>query len=173
MRLLLYVCVNISSSALSFSSHVVFSGRHWRRMMHVWCNNRISACLKDIFTLHWRHNGHESVSNHQPHDCLLNRLFGRRLKNTSKLRVTGLCVGKSPGTGESPAQMASNAENVSIWCRHHDIGRSHVCKKQSCVFPFRWWCKARNLVSLKDIICVPVGILFHMWDMFKIKWGTD
>ena len=38
---------------------------------------------------------------------------------TSKLRVTGLCVGNSPGTGEFPAQMASNAENVSIWWRHH------------------------------------------------------
>ena len=28
-------------------------------------------------TLHWRHNGHDFVSNHQPHDCLLNRLFRR------------------------------------------------------------------------------------------------
>ena len=26
-----------------------------------------------------------------------------------------------PETGEFPAQMASNAENVSIWWRHHDI----------------------------------------------------
>ena len=25
--------------------------------------------------LHWRHNQRDSVSNHQPHDCLLNRLF--------------------------------------------------------------------------------------------------
>ena len=25
------------------------------------------------------------------------------------------------GGVEFPAQMASNAENVSIWCRHHDI----------------------------------------------------
>ena len=31
-----------------------------------------------------------------------------------------ICVGNSPGTGEFPAQMASNAENVSIWWRHHD-----------------------------------------------------
>ena len=37
----------------------------------------------------------------------------------SKLRVTGLCEGNSPVTGEFPAQMASNAENVSIWWRHH------------------------------------------------------
>ena len=59
------------------------------------------------------------VSNHQPHDCLLNRLFSRRSKRTSKLRVTGLCAGNSPGTGEFPAQMASNAENVSISWRHH------------------------------------------------------
>ena len=69
----------------------------------------------------WRHNGCESISNHQPHDCLLNRLFRHRSKITSKLRVTGLCVGNSPGTGEFPAQMASNAENVSIWWRHHVI----------------------------------------------------
>ena len=71
-------------------------------------------------TLQWRHNGHHSVSNHQPHDCLLNRLFRRRSTKTSKLCVTGLCVGNSPGTGEFPTQMASNAENVSIWWRHHD-----------------------------------------------------
>ena len=61
----------------------------------------------------------DGVSNHQPHHCLLNRLFGRRSKKTSKLRVTGLCMGNSPGTGEFPAQMASNAENVSIWWRHY------------------------------------------------------
>ena len=71
--------------------------------------------------LRWRHNGRDTVSNHQPHDCLLNRLFRPRSKKTSKLRVTGLCVGNSPGTGEFPAQMASNAENVSIWWRHHVI----------------------------------------------------
>ena len=35
-------------------------------------------------------------------------------KKTSKLRVTGLCARNSRGTGEFPAQMASNTENVSI-----------------------------------------------------------
>ena len=35
---------------------------------------------------------------------------GADKKKTSKLRVTGLCVGNSPGTGEFPAQMASNTE---------------------------------------------------------------
>ena len=71
------------------------------------------------FSLRWRHNDHAGVWNHQPHGCLLNRLFRRKSKKTSKLRVTGLCAGNSPGTGEFPAQMASYAENVSIWWRHH------------------------------------------------------
>ena len=53
-------------------------------------------------TLRWRHNGRDSVSNHQPHDCLLNLLFRRRSKKTSKLRVTGLCAGNSPGPVNSP-----------------------------------------------------------------------
>ena len=51
----------------------------------------------------WRNNGRDSVSNHQPHDCLLNRLFKCGSKKTSKLRVTGLCAVNSPGTGEFPA----------------------------------------------------------------------
>ena len=53
-------------------------------------------------TLRWRHNDHAGVSNHQPHGCLLNRLFGRRWKRTSKLHVTGLCAGNSPGPVNSP-----------------------------------------------------------------------
>ena len=69
--------------------------------------------------LQWRHNGRDSVSNHQPRECLLSRLIRQRSKKTSKLRVTGLCAGNSPKTGEFPAQKASNAENVSIWWHHH------------------------------------------------------
>ena len=37
-------------------------------------------------------------------------LFRHRSKKTAKLRVTGLCEGNSPVTGEFPTQMASNAE---------------------------------------------------------------
>ena len=53
-------------------------------------------------SLRWRHNDQDGVSNHQPHGCLLNRLFRRRSNKTSKLRVTGLCVGNSPGPVNSP-----------------------------------------------------------------------
>ena len=61
------------------------------------------TCLQSShLPLQWRHNDHDSASNHQPPGCLLNRLFRRRSKKTSKLRVTGLCVGNSPGPVNSP-----------------------------------------------------------------------
>ena len=100
------------------------------------------------FTLRWRHNDHDSVSNHQPHGCLLNRLFRRRSKKTSKLRVTGLCAGKSPETGEFPAQMASYAENGSIWWRHHVISHGHFSK--------------RNKANLRDLIAA-TGLVISNW----------
>ena len=94
--------------------------------------------------LRWRHNGHDSVSNHQPRDCLLNRLFRRRSKKTPKLRVTGLCAGNSPVTGEFPAQMVSNAENDSIWWRHHQLTANSKTDSafMACIFNYihgkRW-----------------------------------
>ena len=44
---------------------------------------------------------------------------GADKKKPAKLRVAGLCAGNSSAAGEFPAQRASNAENVSIWWRHH------------------------------------------------------
>ena len=70
------------------------------------------------------------AANYENHYCdvimgaitsrVLNGLFRRRSKKTSKLRVTGLCVGNSPVTDEFPTQNASNAGNVSIWWRQKD-----------------------------------------------------
>ena len=48
------------------------------------------------YPLQWHHNGLDSISNHQPHDCLLKGLFRCLSKKTSKLRITGLCAGNSP-----------------------------------------------------------------------------
>ena len=95
---------------------LLYSVFWWYSKNGLYINKRFSKSLQ------WRHNGHDSVWIHQPHDCLLNRLFRRRSKKTWKLHVTGLCAGNSPGTGEFPAQMASYAENVSSWRRHHENG---------------------------------------------------
>ena len=112
---------------------------------------------RDAAALRWRHNGRDSVSNHQPHDCLLKRLFRRRSKKTSKLRVTGLCAANSPATGELPAQMASNAENVSIWWRHHGApvmsALPRSVKPLDAIFPFEvlWYCLDLKLCSFLQI----------------------
>ena len=91
--------------------------------------------------LQWSHYERDGVWNHRRLDLLLYHLFRRRSKKTSKLRVTGLCEGNSPVTGELPAQRTSNAENVSIWWHHHDqyngcqwLGdeRMHVINSRSC-----------------------------------------
>ena len=76
--------------------------------------------------LGWHHNELDGVSNHQRLDCLPNRLFRRRSKKTSKFCVTDLCEWNSPVTGEFPAHGTSNAENISIWWRHHASGLVHL-----------------------------------------------
>ena len=61
-------------------------------------------------SLQWRHNGRGGVSNHQPHDWLLNRLFSTdQIKHQSSALLAFV-----RGIHRWPAQMASNAENVSI-----------------------------------------------------------
>ena len=109
--------VHIYCDILYFSiyHHMVVDGQNWLWLNYwataVHCNCNVVFLRKSIFiqrpkltkpqqdakkinrvhifrTLQWHHHGRDSVSNHQPHDCLLNLLFRRRSKKTSKLRVT-------------------------------------------------------------------------------------
>ena len=76
---------------------------------------------------HWaRHNNDVIMSTMASQITSLTIVYStvysrRRSKKKSKLRVTGPCAGNSPETGEFTAQMASNAENVSIRWRHHEV----------------------------------------------------
>ena len=89
----------------------------WPRSLLPYGHNEVN--IDTSWSLQWRHNERGGVSNHQPHDCLFNRLIRRRSKKTSKLRIRSLCVGNSPMTGEFPEKRAGNPENISIWWRHH------------------------------------------------------
>ena len=82
--------------AIPHAYHVTLTDRHSLQSLGQWLHQYFFS------TLQWRHNGHDSVSNHQLQDCLLNRLFRRRSKKTSRLPVTSLCVGNSPGPVNSP-----------------------------------------------------------------------
>ena len=111
----------------------------------------VGGCHQKPF-LQWRHNEHDGISNHQPQDCLLQRLFRRRSKKTSKLGVTGLCAGNSPVTDEFPAQRPSNAENASIWWRHH-VRFAAFC----CIVCWLLW-----IISLKLT-------LMALWPVWQIR----
>ena len=114
---------------LKYDENISTSPKAFVQRLGTYIDSRLTSTYHTCpcYTLHWRHNGHDSVTNHQTHHYLLNRLFRRRSKKISKLRVTGLCEGNSPVTGEFPAQMASNAENVSIRWRHHVTSTYHTC----------------------------------------------
>ena len=84
--------------------HDVWSGHHEVLYVYtiswlfvcafLWIITHVNSFQRD--QKHWRHNGRDGVSNHQPHDCLLNRLFRLRSRKTPKLRITGFCARNSP-----------------------------------------------------------------------------
>ena len=99
------------------------------------------------FSLRWRHNDHDCVSNHQPRGCLLNHLFRRRSKKTSKLRVTGLCVGNSPGPVNSPhkgpvtRKMFPFDDVIMSWWREPDKPQSQPVMAKftvACISVTQW-----------------------------------
>ena len=139
-----------------------------------WCHcneeffHNVHLPIFSFYPLQWRHNERDGVSNHQPHDCLLNRLFRRRSKKTSKLWVTGLCEANSPVTGDFPAQTASNAENVSIWLLHHAIcGQIRSCELRKQIYwsfsKHTFFCVAHYLESaqgaLRNYVVKPLNKL--------------
>ena len=89
----------------------------------------MSSCLRHVSSGHegillqWHQNERDGVSNHQPHNCLLNGLFRPKSNKTSKLRVTGLCVGNSLGPVNSPhkgpvtQKMFSFDDVIMLWCQ--------------------------------------------------------
>ena len=88
----------------------------------MWQPSGTRSC-RCIISLQWRHNSCDGVLNHHPYDCLLNRLFRRISKKTSKLRVTGLCEGNSPAPGEFPAKGLVTRkrflfDDVIMWLYH-------------------------------------------------------
>ena len=117
-----------------------------------------------LVTLHWRHNDHDGVSNHQPHGCLLSRLFRHRSKKTSKLRVAGLCVGNSPGpvNSRTKGQLRGKCFHLmtsswiipyTFWWKTSDIYEG--CDWNKTCFPQHW---SRNWLVVSSCSTVFVDI---------------
>ena len=132
---------------------------------------------KQYPTLQWLHNEYDGVLNHQPHDCLLKLLSRRRSKKTPKLRVTGLCEGNSPVTGEFPTQRASNAKNVSIWWSHHEwvwikcgLAWYHITCSTAITTTKNWWDLELNKNNHIPPSCVSVSSVYRWVFWGKLTW---
>ena len=107
-------------------------------------------------------------------DCLLNRLFRRRSKKTSKPHVTGLCKGNPPVTGGFPSQRASNAEmfpfdgvimirnfwkpgNLVVYMFHFPVSTVSV----------------DGSLPVKDLLVMRKVSLCHYNIMIYSHWGVD
>ena len=125
--------ISMSTGNSTNSTHKCYVRSTWqinvihRQINATWLSGpRVHAPLHNCRPLHyltsqWRHNERDDVSDHRRLGCLLDRLLRPNSKKTSNLRVTGVSEGNSPVTDELPTQRASDAENVSIWCRHHAL----------------------------------------------------
>ena len=123
-----------------------------------------------IRPLLWRHNGHDGVSNHQPHDCLFNRWFRHRWKKTSKLRVTGLCQGNSPGPVNSPHKGSVTRKMLPfddvIMCGRRDVTKSRPVLYIKIIIG----CRNLSMASLID--CGKVfSLLSNTWCSTDLKWS--
>ena len=117
----------------------------------------IIARNASLMTLQWRHIEHDCVSNHQPRVCLLNRLFRRRSKKTSKLRVTGLCVGNSPHKGPVTRKMFPFDDvimnKVVIDCAQCDGHEQDKISLHHFGVCYAWWRHQMETFSALLAIC--------------------
>ena len=150
--------------------HQIFQWSHQTRPGKV-----IERCCPEIMkvkcnSLRWRHNGRDAVSNHHPHDCLLNRLFRRKSKITSKLCVTGFVRGIHRWPVNSQHNRPVTRKNVSIWWRHHVVWGEH----------WIWWYKigelgrqgGRRTQTSNAVIWVFCQAEQNIEQTVELIWGT-
>ena len=91
------------------------STQSWSVVSTVWFTKSYIHCNRDML-LHVSHYSNvimsEMASQIISRTSIYSTVYSGRSTKTSKLRVTGLCAGNLPVTGEFPAQRASNAENL-------------------------------------------------------------
>ena len=128
----------ISITDISYLVYVRCMTKVW--VIHAFTFHTCSQIIHDFITLYtrtalqWRHNDHDGVSNYQYHGCLLNRVFRCRWKKTSKLRVTGLCAGTSPGAVNSPHKLPVTRKMFPFDDVIMETGRMYVIRSEfTCI----------------------------------------
>ena len=136
------------------------------RNMHTLRCVLVSIRSWGISALQWRHNERDGISNHRRIDCLLNRLFRRRSKKTSKLRVTDLCVGIHRWRVNSPHKWSVTLkmflfDDVIMWPKFDNIGLKIWHQLSFC----------KNVVPLLNYIVSKIENIPPIRKLSKIKKG--
>ena len=107
---------------------------------------------RSVVALQWRHNGHESVSNNQPRDCLLNHLFRRRSKKHQSSASLSFVRGIHRGPVNSPHKWPVTRKMFPfddvIMCEFNVWHVFHICQCQKC--------RLQCLVMLDRVIKSPI-----------------
>ena len=110
----------IHRSSVNSPHKVQWRGALMFSLIWAWTNGRINNCEAGDLIRHCSHYD-ATVMNHRRLGSLFSRLFRHRSNKTSNLRVTGLCHGTSPVTGEFPWQRASILRGKCFhWWSYHD-----------------------------------------------------
>ena len=96
-----------------------------------------------FYTLQWRHNEPNGVSNHRLYECLLSRLFRPRSKKTSKLRITGLCEVNFPHKWPVTRKMLPFDDIIMI--------RPVSCLRSALFSDVFWWEVSVLWTSILDL----------------------
>ena len=161
----------------SLLTHICVTRPQWVKLHRFLCVRTVAV------TLRWRHNGHDSVSNHMPQDCLLKRLFRRRSKKTSKLRVIVLCVGNSPvppwGIHRGPVNSPHKWPVTLKMFPFHDV----ILRKWESVIKTRKFHGLSSLWIWRERMFVD-GYIDHYWSIssrytrnlqacpfLRVRWG--
>ena len=93
-----------------------------RNLVSIISLRMFSTYFHIFITLRWRHNGRDSVTNHQPHDCLLNHYSDadqiKHQSSTSPAFVRGIHRGpmNSPHKWPVMRKMLPFDDVIMIWC---------------------------------------------------------
>ena len=97
---------------------------------------------------------------------------GADQRNHQSSALLAFCAGNSPVTGEFPAQMASNVENVFIWWHHHVLQErfSATCPISLSRNGRKWKMPVNLLCFLKWIHDLKAGKYVAMQQIWFANW---
>ena len=118
--------------------------------------------------LQWRYNEPNGVSNHQSHDCLLNRYSGADQRKYQSLASLAFVRGIHRWWWIPVIKRASNAKNASIWWRLHVKERKakwDIIDRMVSIY-----CTGRELRS--GVKCIVVTLVTgSLWLVRRYRWG--